>query len=84
MFIPIPSIDSDVVARAFHDHWICVHDVPEVIVSDRGSEFQKHMQSLMRMHGIRHIRTMPRSPQGNGIAERVRVFAHATRRRGRG
>ena len=78
MFVPIPPINSEVVARAFYDNWICHHDVPEVIATDRGTEFRKHMQTLMSMHGIRHIQTMPRSPQGNGVAERVHRFLKAS------
>ena len=55
MFVPLPSIESHVVAKAFHDHWVCIHDVPEVIVTDRGSEFKKYMKTLMDTHGIRHV-----------------------------
>ena len=37
------------------ERWICTHDVPEVIVMNRGSEFKKHMKSLMDTCGIRHV-----------------------------
>ena len=56
--------------------------VPEVIVSDNGSQFvAAEFQSFCRMNGIRHIQIAPYHPSSNGLAERaVKVFKQGIRK----
>ena len=71
-------------ARALHDataqsivpfiyeEIICRHGVPEVLSSDRGSEFVNELvTALASVYKIKLIRTTAYHPQGNGQVERV-------------
>jgi len=69
-------------ARALHDataqsivsfiyeEIICCHGVPEVLSSDRGSEFVNELvTALASVYKINLIRTTAYHPQGNGQVE---------------
>ena len=44
---------------------------PAVIVSDNGTQFCGTVfQKFLKEHGIRHIKSAPYHPQGNGVVER--------------
>lgn len=48
------------------------YGIPEVIVSDYGSEFSSHeFAEFAREYGFKHITSSPRYPQSNGLAERA-------------
>ena len=56
--------------------------VPEVIVSDNGSQFiAAEFQKFCQMNGIRHIQIAPYHPSSNGLAERaVKIFKQGIRK----
>ncbi|BHF63607.1 hypothetical protein SprV_0200660100 [Sparganum proliferum] len=48
------------------------HGLPEVLVSDNGSQFtSSSFEDFCRQHNIQHLRLPPYHPQSNGQAERV-------------
>ena len=58
-------------AKALHTH-ACRFGFPLSITTDNGSQFMNEMfQSLTRIYGINHIRTIPYSKEENGIVERA-------------
>ena len=66
----IPDKTAVSVARAFFEHWICRHGVPQLIVSDRGKEFlNSTMKHLCELMGLDHQATSAYHPQSNAQAE---------------
>nr|VZI35612.1 unnamed protein product [Spirometra erinaceieuropaei] len=55
------------------------HGLPEVLVSDNGSQFiSSTFEDFCRQHNIQHLRSLPYHPQSNGQAERfVDTFKRA-------
>lgn len=52
--------------------FICQYDLPKVILSDNGTEFNNELLSLfMDTLGISQIKTSPYHPEGNGALERA-------------
>ncbi|BHF70204.1 hypothetical protein SprV_0301325400 [Sparganum proliferum] len=63
------------------------HGLPEVLVSDNGSQFtSSSFEDFCRQHNIQHLRSPPYHPQSNGQAERfVDTFKRAlSKARGEG
>ena len=51
---------------------IAHYGIPEIIVSDNGTQFQSHQfKNFVKSQGIDHIFTAPYMPQSNGQAERM-------------
>ena len=70
--IPIADIHAETVIDALTHHWIAVYGVPEVITTDRGSQFSSQVfTQLLKNWGIRHIMTTAYHPQSNGMVERL-------------
>ena len=70
--IPIKRTDSSTVAQALWEKWISVFGVPEVIHSDRGTNFESEIfLDLCRILGIRKTHTCPFYPQSDGLIERL-------------
>jgi Integrase core domain len=64
--------DALSVASFFYDDVICRHGVPNILSTDRGTEFiNEFMDILTRKFHIRHIKTTAYHPQGNGQVERT-------------
>ena len=69
--IPLHNKEAATVARAFFRSVVCRHGVPAVVTTDNGSEFDAVFDQMMRLFGVRRVRTMPYMPRTNGAAERI-------------
>jgi hypothetical protein len=61
---------SKLVWRAFFHTWIKPYGVPEVVISDGGSEFKNDFERALEQHNILQIICDAASPWQNGKAER--------------
>lgn len=69
--IPIADSTACTVARALINGWIARFGVPVDITSDLGRQFLGSLfQELVKVLGVKHLRTTPYHPQTNGIVER--------------
>lgn len=69
--IPITEHTALTVAKSFTENVILKFGIPEVIMSDLGSEFVNEvLTKVSKMLGIRHHKTTAYHPQSNGILER--------------
>ena len=69
---PIPNINAETVIDTLTHGWICAYGVPEVITTDRGSQFSSQVfTQLLKTWGIRHIMTTAYHPEANGMVERL-------------
>jgi transposase InsO family protein len=58
------------VARAFVDNVILIYGVPQVILSDCGTQFLSEIfKGICRLLGIKRIQTTSWHPQSNGSNE---------------
>ena len=70
--IPIANISAETVIDALTHGWIANYGVPEVITTDRGSQFSAQIfTQLLENWGIRHIATTAYHPESNGMVERL-------------
>ena len=59
-------------AKGLYANWIARFGVPEVITTDRGTNFESNLfASLSKLLGIRRIRTTSYHPISNGMVERL-------------
>jgi hypothetical protein len=77
--VPLKNIDSDTVARAIVEKWICNFGVFEKFLTDRGPQFTSDVtKHICRLLGINKIFTSAYHPQGNGGSEAInKPFATA-------
>jgi len=69
--VPLVTITAESVCQAFLLEWVARFGPPLVLVTDRGSQFNSELLSLIRlMLGINHIRTCAYNPKANGLVER--------------
>jgi cleavage and polyadenylation specificity factor subunit 1 len=69
--IPIEDQTAEVVTRAFLEGWIARFGVPEIITTDRGTNFQSNLFcTFSRFLGADKVRTTAYHPQANGMVER--------------
>lgn len=69
--IPIKDIMAETVAFALMENWIARFGVPDTITSDQGRQFEsKLFEDLMKLCGVKHLRTTAYHPQSNGLIER--------------
>jgi len=72
---PLRTITAENVAEKFVSVWVSRYGVPDVIISDQGTQFESSIFSQMcTLLGIKRSRTTPYHPQANGMLER----AHST------
>src|SRR3954471_19564576 len=68
----IEEADAQTIVPFIYESIICRHGIPQILSSDRGSEFVNELvTTLTRVYGIKHIRTTAYHPQGNGQVERI-------------
>jgi hypothetical protein len=69
--VPIPNHQANTVAEAFVVHFVCVHGIPETILTDQGTDFlSKTFTEMCKLLKINKINTSPFHPQTNGSLER--------------
>ncbi|KAG7311665.1 hypothetical protein JYU34_002718 [Plutella xylostella] len=69
--VPVRDMTAHTVARAIYESWICRFGCPLFLTSDRGVQFESDLfKSLMKLLGIKKIRTTSYHPIANGIIER--------------
>ena len=70
--IPLKDIDTKSVARAYTLNWVARFGVPEVMVSDRGTQFVSELWTAMsELLGTQLNQTTAYHPQANGFIERL-------------
>lgn len=69
--IPVPDITATTVATAIYSNWIARFGVPEIIVTDRGTQFESELfTELSKVIGFQRKRTTSYNPKCNGFIER--------------
>jgi ribonuclease HI len=69
---PVKNIKTSEVLRFLNDYVLAIHGAPEVIITDRGSQFtSKEWKDVMDECKLKHNLTCAYHPQANGIDERV-------------
>jgi len=69
--VPIPNHTANTVAEAFVVHFVCIHGIPETILTDQGTDFlSKTFAEVCKLLKINKINTSPYHPQSNGSLER--------------
>jgi transposase InsO family protein len=69
--VPIPNHQANTVAEAFVVHFVCVHGIPDTILTDQGTDFlSKTFTEMCKLLKINKINTSPFHPQTNGSLER--------------
>ena len=70
--IPMVDCTAQSCAQALLSGWISRMGIPDFLTSDRGSSFTSQLWSaLLRLFGIKAIRTVSYHPQANGLVERM-------------
>ena len=69
--IPLPEITAESIASAFVTYWIANFGIPSTVTTDRGSQFESSLFSLITStFGIQRNRTTAYHPISNGMIER--------------
>jgi transposase InsO family protein len=85
--VALTSFDAHSAALAVRQAWISRFGIPEMIQTDRGSQFEsEYFQSFCRLSGISKIRSTAYHPESQGLVERqnqtlVRMLKVALSRR---
>jgi transposase InsO family protein len=69
--VPRPDHQANTVAEAFVVHFVCLHRIPETILTDQGTKFlSKTFSKVYKLLKINKVNTSPFHPQTNGSLER--------------
>lgn len=69
--IAIPNQETETVARAFVENFVCKHGIPETILSDQGSNFTSQLfKAVSNLLKVKRLLTTAYHPQTNGALER--------------
>ncbi|RWS00893.1 pol polyprotein-like protein, partial [Dinothrombium tinctorium] len=69
--IPMPDIRAETVARTLVSGWIARFGIPSTLTTDRGTQFESSLHAeMLRLFGIKRIRTTAYHPAANGMVER--------------
>ena len=79
--IPLKSITASCVVEAFYKNWVARFGIPDILVTDQGSQFESRLfNEVCSQLGIKHRRTTAYHPAANGLVERVhRTFKNCLR-----
>jgi len=70
--VPMSTITSFDVAQALFNKWICQMGLPEIIITDQGSQFDSEVfANVCCFFGIEKRRTTAWNPKCNGLVERM-------------
>lgn len=70
--VALPDQSAVTVATAFMEQVICRHGVPEILLTDRGTNFTSAlMKEICELLGMKHIFTSAYNPAANGRLERA-------------
>uniref|UniRef100_A0A2N9H763 Integrase catalytic domain-containing protein n=1 Tax=Fagus sylvatica TaxID=28930 RepID=A0A2N9H763_FAGSY len=68
--IPLKKATGAVIANFIREHIICRFGIPHKIVTDNGIPFiSKDVQAMTKHYRVKHLKSSPYYPQGNGQAE---------------
>lgn len=84
--VPLKDTSAETVVDTFVSAWVSRFGVPQVVISDRGSQFTSGVWDCMcQKLGVEHHRTTAYHPQSNGLVERFhRQLKDALRARSSG
>jgi hypothetical protein len=69
--VPLPNHTANTIAKAFVEHFICYHGIPDSILTDQGPDFMsKIFKECCKLLQIKKINTTAYHPQSNGALER--------------
>lgn len=69
--LPIADIKPETIAKEIVNGWISRFGIPDVITSDRGTQFNCQLfNNLTKTLGMHHIMTSSYNPRANGMIER--------------
>lgn len=69
--IPVKDIFAETIAKAVYEGWITRFGCPSRLSSDQGRQFESNLfAQLLKLFGIKRIRSSPYHPQSNGVIER--------------
>ena len=69
--VPMENHEANTVAHHFVTQFVCLHGIPQSLVTDCGTEFlSKIFKEVCRLLKIRQTSTTPYHPQSNGSLER--------------
>lgn len=72
VLIPLRHVDAETVARKVCHQWIALFGAPQVIHSDRGTNFESQVfKEQCALFGVKKTRTCPYYPQADGLVERL-------------
>jgi IS30 family transposase len=64
--------DAQTITAFIYEDIICRHGIPQILTSDRGTEFINELvTALTKEYKIHHIKTTAYHPQGNGQVEQI-------------
>lgn len=66
LFMPLRNATALLTIDALEKHVFSVFNVPETLLSDRGSQFMcKQFKEFLQLYGVKHLPTPTHSPQSN-------------------
>ena len=66
------SIEAERVAKLFYENWICRFGIPDIVITDRGTQFESRIfHQMCDALDIKRRRTTAYNPKTNGAVERA-------------
>ena len=68
--MPLEDQTAEQLAKVFVDHVVLIYGIPQIILSDCGSQFlSETFKSVCKLLGIKHVHSTSFRPQSNGSNE---------------